>query len=316
MSITNNQLLIFVLGYLAGITSTVQFFRLYLDETFFIDKKSDNLLIPNNGNSMFSSLLSPSSNQRLPTSDDWTQPGWKAIQVFYGQKVTKGIPPTYSAPQAAQDKIVAGLFRNQSKGYFVDLAANDAIDMSNTYGLERQLNWGGLCIEANPINWRNLTHYRDCQVVGAAVGKDRMGMMSFEMEKWAGVGGGFVGSRFDNPDSKSAKSAVDVYTVPLVEILDNAYSPKVIDYVSLDVEGAEDYIISIFPFEKYIFKVMTVERPKQKFYSIMQQNGYKCVATIAKFGETLWIHKSYEKELDMDSVKMNAVFLYPCREVK
>jgi hypothetical protein len=39
--------------------------------------------------------------------------------------------------------IVSTLYRNKTKGYFVDLASNDAVSLSNTLGLEKHLNWTG-----------------------------------------------------------------------------------------------------------------------------------------------------------------------------
>ena len=238
--------------------------------------------------------------------------GWKAIHVFYGQKITDGIPHNTSQTQANQDKIVVDLLHGKMQGYFLDLAANDALDMSNTYALERQYQWKGLCIEANPRFWRNLTFVRDCQVVGAAVGQTRMEQVSFEMAQWGGVGGGIVGSNFDNKRPTGSNTAVSLYTVPLQEILDLHHVPHDIDYLSLDVEGAEDYIMESFPFDRYSVKIMTVERPKPNFHNILKAHGYACVGRISDFGETLWIREAVRQDLDMDSVKHNAKLLGKC----
>ena len=39
--------------------------------------------------------------------------------------------------------------------------------------------------------------------------------------------------------------------------------PKLIDYMSLDVEGAEYEILKNFPFDKFKFKSMSIERPNK-----------------------------------------------------
>jgi hypothetical protein len=39
------------------------------------------------------------------------------------------------------------IFRDKQRGYFVDLAANHATFISNSFTLERDLGWNGLCIE-------------------------------------------------------------------------------------------------------------------------------------------------------------------------
>lgn len=76
--------------------------------------------------------------------------------------------------QARQDELVIALLRNQTNGYFVDLAANDAVQFSNTYAMEKFYNWKGVCIEPNPAYWHNLTLHRTCAIIGAVVGAQRM----------------------------------------------------------------------------------------------------------------------------------------------
>ena len=57
-------------------------------------------------------------------------------------------------------------------GYFLDLAAHDAMHLSNTYSLEAMFGWGGLCVEANYMNYLWGLAHRRCTVVAAAVWKD------------------------------------------------------------------------------------------------------------------------------------------------
>jgi hypothetical protein len=76
--------------------------------------------------------------------------------------------------QARQDELVVALLGNKTNGYFIDLAANDAVQLSNTYALERFYHWKGVCIEPNPMYWYNLTAFRTCVIIGAVVGDQRM----------------------------------------------------------------------------------------------------------------------------------------------
>jgi hypothetical protein len=95
--------------------------------------------------------------------------------------VTAQLPLTLHQPlqrqwhsQARQDELVVALLRNKTNGFFIDLAANDAVQLSNTYALERYYHWQGVCIEPNPMYWYNLTAFRTCVIVGAVVGDQRM----------------------------------------------------------------------------------------------------------------------------------------------
>lgn len=83
-----------------------------------------------------------------PTIDD----EWGTIQVFHGNQPNLRRRPMDAMPkstswtkvsQSSQDEIVASLTKKQANGYFVDLASNDAITISNSYALERYLNWKG-----------------------------------------------------------------------------------------------------------------------------------------------------------------------------
>eukprot|EP00977_Amphora_coffeiformis_P011102 scaffold2656_cov117-Amphora_coffeaeformis.AAC.2 len=73
---------------------------------------------------------------------------------------------------------------------------------------------------------------------------------------------------------------------------------------SLDVEGAEGYIMEHFPFAQYTFKAWTIERPKAALCTLLYQHGYEMVGSSTFFfGETLWVHTSYKHELHLDKMK-------------
>lgn len=227
--------------------------------------------------------------------------GWHSIEVFYGKSdhLERMLPKELEwFSQVRQDEVVSMLLRGKRNGFFVDLAANDATILSNTYSLEKKFGWTGLCIEPNPIYWANLT-YRDCQVVAAVVGKERMEEVFFRFD--GGDHGGIVGDGFDN--GKRHKRVSDPrYTVTLKEILERFDAPKVIDYLSLDVEGAEEFIMKDFPMSDYKVALMTVERPKESLRALLDQNGYKSIKRLSSWGETLWAHESLMDSLDLSGL--------------
>jgi Methyltransferase FkbM domain len=154
----------------------------------------------------------------------------------------------------------------------------------------------GLCIEANPAYWQQLS-FRDCQVVAAVVGRRRMEKVAFSLNN---ANSGIVGSRFDN--NEYSPHQVAFYTVSLSEILERHWAPPIVDYMSLDIEGAEYYVMGGFPFEQYTIKVMTIERPLSKLVDLLEMNGYEMVKSLSDFGETLWVHKDYKSELNLRGV--------------
>lgn len=219
--------------------------------------------------------------------------GWSSIEVFYGTDQHLEIPARYQNvtwySQVTQDRVISSLLHNKKNGYFVDLAANDAVHLSNTYGLERNLNWTGLCIEANPQYWKRLA-YRQCQVVGAVVGAVRDAELHFNFK---GEYGGIVKRSADNPN---------VMTVPLLEILQRYNAPEEIDYLSLDVEGAEAMILMQFPFDRYSIKILTIERLSNEGRQFLKTHGYEENVRLGAIGEGLFVHKSAHAALDWASL--------------
>ena len=143
--------------------------------------------------------------------------------------------------QARQDELVYALLRNRTNGFFIDLAANDAVLLSNTYALETFHHWQGVCIEPNPIYWYNLTLRRPhCTIIGAVVGGAERLQQPVHFRFEAGDHGGIADAGFDN-GKRWQKSSELRYTVPLLEILRQRVpgggAPTDIDYLSLDVEG-------------------------------------------------------------------------------
>jgi len=242
--------------------------------------------------------------------------GWHQIDVFYGDSsfLQKRVPPTKTwTSQVRQDELVWLLLRKRVKGYFVDLASNDATYLSNTYTLETVYLWNGLCIEANPKYWHGLASRPRCQVVGAVVGHKTMQQVDFTYKangdaftlKDGGLYGGIVNADFDNKmTDKKGFVTEPRYTVKLSDLFERYNVPSVIDYLSLDVEGAESYIMQDFPFANYTIQVMTVERPKKDLKELLNKNGYVFLDTIAKWGETLYCHKSVLSRLDFTSAGM------------
>lgn len=217
--------------------------------------------------------------------------GWKTVAHYLGN--TSEFTDHFQnksvkwVSQVKQDKTIASIF-NQSKGlFFVDLAANEADVNSNTFALEQVLNWRGLCIEINPRYLPKLTQ-RKCHLAVAAVGRSTGDTATFNFQDGLG---GIVGEQFDQ---KTTKRTVKASKVPLVSI-DKIFSdfavPNVIDYLSLDIEGAELYAFELFPWHRYKFLTMTVERPK-KLQQVLERNDYVYVRDHGTFGDKLFIHKT------------------------
>jgi len=194
----------------------------------------------------------------------WTIPRNGLRPVFVFSKASQPSFKSYS--QVGQDVLILKLVQKhvlsggESGRYFIDLAANDAIELSNTFHLE-QNGWQGLCLEPNPIYWYGLSAFRNCLVLGSFVGGTDDGT-EVNVSLSNGVFGGIVGLSKPNTENDLASKKMKIEKRNLLTIstaLSIANPPKVIDYLSLDVEGAEHIVMENFPFHEYKVRFATVE---------------------------------------------------------
>jgi hypothetical protein len=58
---------------------------------------------------------------------------------------------------------------NYKKGGFVEFGATDGVLLSNSYLLEKEFGWQGLCAEHNPKYFKQLQKNRNCTVNEACI---------------------------------------------------------------------------------------------------------------------------------------------------
>jgi len=200
--------------------------------------------------------------------------------------------------QAGQDFWVSCEAFNQKRdGFFLEIGAADGLTFSNTYFLEKKLNWTGICIEANPFYLNKLRTNRICTIVEACLDNE-----IHEIEfKSAGLYGGIVDEDTDNLKKEDNSETVLMMTQILTEILIRYQAPKIIDYMSIDVEGAEYRILKNFPFDSYCFLTITIERPSEDLVSLLEFHNYKIVKIIPGL-DTFFIHESFVDEYMCNSI--------------
>ena len=226
--------------------------------------------------------------------------------------------------QKGQDKWVAEeVFRGKREGFFLDLAAAHPINGNNTYVLEKHYGWTGICIEANRNTFQLLEQERDCTCVNTCVDA------TFQSVEFAcdGVSGGIVDADTDNNERlrpgriqqlRTMSQVHALQSVPLQHILQKHGAPQVIDYFSLDVEGAETRVLKYFPFEKWTFLALTIERPTPLINRILLEDlGYVFVRNIytpqvKEHTETFYIHRL----IDRPDIKKDAFAQVPAKRAQ
>jgi FkbM family methyltransferase len=163
--------------------------------------------------------------------------------------------------QYNQDKwIVEEIFPNKTDGYFVELAAGDGIFLSNTYVLEKNLGWNGLCIEPNKNSYQQLITNRNCACSDKVVLQDGFEIEFVEYKKvtdYEHLLSGVLGAQNSNHPIETVTKHI---AVSLDTLLDEYNAPQIIDYISMDIEGSEIYVLQDFlPKNKRIIKAWSIE---------------------------------------------------------
>jgi FkbM family methyltransferase len=172
--------------------------------------------------------------------------------------------------EMGQDEWVMQKTGNKRDGFFVDCGAAHPYIISNTWRLEQELGWSGILVEPNDLFWALLEEHRKATLVKKAVSNER-GTLKMRRET---LGSSLLknSDRF-NPTGNS--ELVDVECDLLVNILDELNAPKVIDYLNLDIPGAELDVISSFDFDKYDVRLITVkDNQSEKYTEILQAKGF------------------------------------------
>ena len=206
---------------------------------------------------------------------------WK-FRVFYrGRFAGKGLD------------IKLEKYLNYDDGYFVELGANDGYTESNTLYLEIKKGWRGVLIEPSPNLFLSCTRTRKRNKIfcNACVGMDYdkkyvdmeyANLMSISSNLDVDMGDFSQeiylkdGREHLQPNQRNLKFGALART--LSSILDESNAPKEIDFLSLDVEGAELDVLRGVDFNNYSFKYMLIEcRTIEKLESYLLERGYQKV---------------------------------------
>ena len=182
------------------------------------------------------------------------------------------------------------VFHEKENGIFLDVGGNDPIYINNTYFFELNRNWTGLAFEPMPKMHQRWKESRKVQCIQVALGS-RKGEMEFcEYEE------DYMSGLVSNVDynGKVAKN-YKVNIVTLGSIL-KKYKITHVDFISLDVEGAELDVLNGIDFSAVVIDYFVIENNKgfekeQEIRRFLIKKHYKLKAK-------LWIDEIWEREKD------------------
>ncbi|XP_021926612.1 protein Star-like isoform X2 [Zootermopsis nevadensis] len=181
--------------------------------------------------------------------------------------------PHLNDTSMGQAQKVFNILGNKTEGFFVECGALDGETRSNTLYFERHLNWSGLLVEADPLNFAMMEmKKRKAYLSPSCLSiKPYPIMVSFKQAF-------NVGKISDFKPGYKGIGYVDVQCFPLYSYL-LALNRTTVDYFSLDVEGSELEVLNTIPFEKLDIRTMSVEfvhvkKGKDFLREFVERRGY------------------------------------------
>ena len=200
------------------------------------------------------------------------------VTSLVSQLKSSEIPPKVafdSTSQLGQDLLAVAITSAKRGGFFVEFGACDGLSFSNTYILEKHYGWSGILAEPSPQWAKELEQNRSAAKDYRAVFSSSGRVVRLLQMREAGALEGFG---LEDLHQRSGEF-VEVETVSLHDLLLHHKAPQHIDYLSIDVEGAEFEILSGFNFSDYSFSLITLEHnftaQGERAIEIVERAGYQ-----------------------------------------
>ena len=177
-----------------------------------------------------------------------------------------------SHAQLNQDIWVLELLQKRN-GYFVEFGAFHPEKLSNTKLLEEH-GWRGVSVD--PFPHGDWTTRPNTTLIESAVTCDGRQIEFVKADELGGI------AEHISAHAATVKDAdrVTLSSITPSDVLAAANAPREIDYISLDVEGAELEILRAFPFDEYDVTLLTVEHnyeePKRRnIRNVLRTKGFR-----------------------------------------
>lgn len=207
-----------------------------------------------------------------------------------------------SKSQIGQDRILdEQIFKGKQNGVFIEVGALDGFGASNTWFFEMERNWSGLLIEPNPVefNKRNQNPRPNSIFENCAISDVEIDINFLSIEGPCNVLSGIMefynsqhleridrelemfSAHTEGHELFSRKEQIPMKAVRL-ETLFSKHNITKIDFISIDVEGAELQVLNSINFDKVDIDVFMIENNYglEKETEFLSSKGYKLLGNI------------------------------------
>jgi hypothetical protein len=202
----------------------------------------------------------------------------------------------YSA--CGQDQWVLETLQFKTNGFFVDLGAGNGVDYNNTYTLESEYNWDGICVENTQQHFIDLSNNRNCS-------KYNFSINNFDGQCYIDDEGKVVETGTTLVNCKKFNSLMSI----------NGYSGT-IDYLSVNVGNIQKRIIDDIDFDTYDITLISIQNniyrsnfigSDDDIFLFLKEKGYERM----KFNVASYDENFIKKYQPIEDFYYKLSFLYP-----
>ena len=180
-------------------------------------------------------------------------------------------------------------YLNYKNGFFFDIGANDGVNQSTTWYFEKVLNWRGILVEPLPhvyyelIKNRSVENYfHNCAAVSKDYKNKNINLLYTDDT---------LTTKFqilENVNEKKNKKIISVKTQTVENILEQSIPEnKIIDFFSLDVEGAEFEVLNGINYKKNSIKFILIETSNfKKLESFLLKKNFRFISRLSNYNLT------------------------------
>ena len=213
--------------------------------------------------------------------------------------------------QLYQDMFASFIIGDKFEKTFFEFGATNGIDLSNSYTLERYLNWKGVLSEPSPQWHDELKKNRPyTNIISECIWSESNKELNFfvsDVGVLSSLENFKESDKISMPGNTQARvkngKNIIVKTISLNDVIEKQFNSKSPSYISIDTEGSEYEILKNFNFKKYKPLVFTIEHNftelQLKIDKLMYSNNYIRVFKFLTTFDAWYVEKNVFNEINV-----------------
>jgi FkbM family methyltransferase len=213
--------------------------------------------------------------------------------------------------QLYQDMFASFIIGDKFEKTFFEFGATNGIDLSNSYTLERYLNWKGALSEPSPQWHDELKKNRPyTNIISECIWSESNKELNFfvsDVGVLSSLENFKESDKISMPGNTQARvkngKNIIVKTISLNDVIEKQFNSKSPSYISIDTEGSEYEILKNFNFKKYKPLVFTIEHNftelQLKIDKLMYSNDYIRVFKSLTTFDAWYVEKNVFEEINI-----------------